>query len=116
MIRIRRWGVYIVDLNPRLGTKPGKQRPAVVIQPDELNEIGHPSTILLPISTKLPPKEAYPLRVRLPKGEAGLAENSVVLVDQFLAWDNQRFKSFLGMLSPEKAQELEKACRDLFGW
>jgi mRNA interferase MazF len=116
MIKIRRWGVYVVDLNPRLGTKPGKQRPIVVVQPDELNEAGHPSTVILPISSKIPQKNAYPLRVLLPKGEGGLDCDSVVLVDQFLAWDNERFKSFLGMLSSEKVTELEGACREFFGW
>src|SRR5215471_10122567 len=31
----RRWHDYIVDLEPRTGTKPGKQRPCLAIQPTE---------------------------------------------------------------------------------
>jgi mRNA-degrading endonuclease toxin of MazEF toxin-antitoxin module len=31
----RRWYVYVVDLAPRVGTNPGKQRPCVAIQPSE---------------------------------------------------------------------------------
>ena len=115
-MKIKRWGIYLVDLNPRIGTKPGKIRPCVVIQDDSLNEIDHPSTVVLPISSKNVTQEDYPLRVFLPKGEGGVRTDSMVLVDQFLAWDNQRFKKHLGDLSLEKREELESACREFFGW
>lgn len=116
MVKIRRWGTYLVNLQPRIGTKPGKIRPCVVVQDDALNEVGHPSTVILPITSKQVTREAYPLRVFLPKGEAGLELDSMVLVDQFLAWDNTRFIETLGLLSPEKQAELEAACREFFGW
>lgn len=61
-------------------------------------------------------KEAAALRVPLFRGEAGLQFDPVILVDQFLAWDNQRFKRHVGDLSLEKQAELESACRDFFGW
>lgn len=115
-MKIRRWGVYRVDLNPRIGTKPGKLRPCVVIQDDALNEIGHTSTVILPITSKDVTKKAYPLRVYLQKGEAGLNKESMILVDQFLAWDNKRFREQIGELSGPKQIELEDACREFFGW
>ena len=115
-MKIKRWNVYLVDLNPRIGTKPGKQRPCVVVQDDVLNDIGHPSTVILPITSKNVTQEAYPLRVFLSKGEAGLKTDSMILVDQFLAWDNSRFRKRLGELSFEKQTELENACRGFFGW
>ncbi len=115
-MKIKRWGVYLVNLNPQIGTKPGKLRPGVVIQDDALNEINHPSTVILPITTKNAADQANPLRVFLAKGEAGLQKNSMVLVDQFLAWDNTRFKKHLGDLSDKKREKLESACREFFGW
>ena len=115
-MKIKRWGVYLVDLNPQIGTKPGKLRPCVVVEDDALNEINHPSTVILPITTKNAADQARPLRVFLAKGEAGLEKNSMVLVDQFLAWDNARFKKHLGDLSDKKRGELESACREFFGW
>lgn len=115
-MKIQRWGVYLVDLNPRIGTKPGKLRPCVVVQDDFLNEVGHPSTVVLPITTKKSAGHTYPLRVPLDQGEGGVLRDSEVLVDQFLAWDNRRFQKRLGDLSLEKSQELEEACRDFFGW
>jgi len=115
-LKIRRWGVYVVDLNPRIGTKPGKLRPCVVVQDDALNEIGHPSTVVLPITSKSATQHASSLRLFLPKGEGGVEVDSMVLIDQFLAWDNARFRKQLGILSVEKQTALDAACRDFFGW
>lgn len=115
-MKIKRWGVYLVDLNPVIGTKPGKIRPCVVIQDDALNDVDHPSTVILPITSKNVVKDAYPLRVFLDRGEGGLEADSMILVDQFLAWDNRRFLEKLGDLSLDKKVELESACREFFGW
>lgn len=115
-MKIRRWGIYLVDLNPRIGTKPGKLRPCVVVQDDVLNEINHPSTVILPITSKNVTKDAYPLRIFLANGEGGITTDSMVLVDQFLAWDNARFRKQLGTLSSDLQAELESACREFFGW
>lgn len=99
----RRWHVYVVDLEPRVGTKPGKQRPCVAIQPSTFAEAGLPSTVVLPLTTRVTP-DAFPLRVRVPKGTCGLSADSDVLIDQILAWDNELFRRDLGEL-PEALQD-----------
>ena len=99
----RQWHLYVVDRQPRVGTKPGKQRPCVAIQPNTFAEAGLPSTVVLPLTTRLVP-DAFPLRVRLPKGTCGLSADSDVLVDQILAWDNELFRRDLGEL-PEALQD-----------
>lgn len=105
----RRWHVHLVDLQPRVGTKPGKQRPCVAIQPNELGEAGLPSTVILPLTTKLVAADAFPLRVRIPAGACGLAKDSEVLVDQILAWDNALFREDLGELPEAIQQEIQEA-------
>jgi mRNA interferase MazF len=104
----RRWHVYVVDLAPRVGTKPGKQRPCVAIQPSEFAAAGHPSTVILPLTTRVSPEDAFPLRVRVPAGTCGLDRESDVLVDQILAWDNDLFRTELGLL-PDALQETLRA-------
>ena len=84
----QRWHIYIVALDPRVGTKPGKQRPCLAIQPTEFGEAGLPSTVVLPLTTKVVREDAFPLRVRIPAGVCGLARDSDILVDQILAWGN----------------------------
>lgn len=99
----RRWHLYVVNLAPRMGTKHGKQRPCLAIQPSEFAAAGHPSTVILPLTTRVLSEDAFPLRVRVPAGTAGLARESEVLVDQMLAWDNALFREELGLL-PEALQ------------
>ena len=107
-----RWHLYIVDLEPRVGTKPGKQRPCLCIQPSEFAAAGLPSSVILPITTRLRSDDAFPIRVRIPNGTCGLSKDSDALVDQILAWDNRLFKKDLGEI-PEALQLLVKgALRD----
>lgn len=108
----RRWHVYVVDLEPRVGTKPGKQRPCLAVQPDEFAEGGLESTVVLPLTTHLVPDDAFPLRVRIPKGTCGLARESDVLVDQILAWDNALFRRDLGPLPGALQQDVRAALRE----
>lgn len=98
----RCWRVYVVDLEPRVGTKPGKQRPCLAVQPDPFADGGLSSTVILPLSTRVV-DDAFPLRVRIPKGTCGITRDSDVLVDQILAWDNALFRRDLGPL-PEPLQ------------
>jgi mRNA interferase MazF len=105
------WHVYVVDLEPRVGTKPGKQRPCLAIQPTPFAVAGLPSTVILPLSTRLT-DEAFPLRVRLTKGACGLTAESDVLVDQILAWDNGLFRRDLGELPEALQQDVRAALRE----
>ena len=100
----RRWHLYVVDLAPRVGTKPGKQRPCLAIQPEEFSQAGLPSTVVLPLTTRVTPGPAFPLRVRVRRGTCALIHDSDVLVDQILAWDNSLFREDLGEV-PEAVQE-----------
>jgi mRNA interferase MazF len=110
----RRWHLYIVDLEPRIGTKPGKQRPCLAIQPSEFGEAGLESTVVLPLTTKVSQEAAFPLRVRIPKGTAGLERDSDVLVDQVLAWDNSLFHKELGLLPDALIEKVTAALNDFF--
>jgi mRNA interferase MazF len=112
MIRPRRWRLYVVDLEPRVGTKPGKQRPCLAIQPTEFAEAGLESTVVLPLTTKIVREEAFPLRVGIPAGTAGLDCDSQVLIDQILAWDNALFRRELGELPEALQDEVRRALRE----
>ena len=78
----------MADLNPKIGTDPGKVRPVVVAQINFLNNI-HPRTVVCPITTNVIQNSKL-LRVHLKKGEAGLNQNSDILIDQVRAIDNRR--------------------------
>lgn len=108
----KRWHLYVVDLEPRIGSKPGKQRPCLVIQPTEFGEAGLNSSVILPITTNTVKTDGFPLRIRLSKGTAGLLNDSDLMIDQILAWDHSLFRQELGYL-PEALQDTVKsALRD----
>jgi len=105
----QRWHIYVVALDPRVGTKPGKQRLCLAIQPTEFGEAGLPSTVVLPLTTKVVRGDAFPLRVRIPTGVCGLARDSDILVDQILAWDNELFRRDLGPVPEALRDEVWRA-------
>ncbi len=110
----RQWHLYIVDLNPRIGTKPGKHRPCLAIQPNPFNEAGLLSTMLVPLTTRIisDVDETFPLRVRIPKGCCGLEKASDLLIDQMLAWDNELFKQELGKIPEDLQEKVKEAIRE----
>lgn len=109
--RIEHGGLYAADLNPRRGTEAGKVRPVVVIQTDLLNGVGHPSTWVLPCTTRLVGDNL--LRVALPTGIAGNTADCEVMIDQSRSIDNRRFKRRLGRLPPRLLTEVKEKLRRL---
>ena len=107
----QRWHLYVVDLEPRIGTKPGKQRPCLAIQPTAFALAGLPGTVILPLSTRLV-DDAFPLRIRIAKGTCGLAAESDLLVDQILAWDNALFRRDMGELPEALQDDVRAALRE----
>ena len=108
-MKILRGHLYAADLNPRFGTEPGKIRPVLVIQTDFMND-RHPSTLVCCLTTKIRPEAEF-LRVHLKKGEAGLEEDSDIMVDQIRAIDNRRFHKELGRLSRPRLEQVEERIR-----
>ena len=80
--------IWLADLNPRRGTEPGKTRPVLVVQSQALLDADHPSTLVVPLTTKLV-DDAAPLRIRVRACDR-LDSDSDLLVDQLRAIDNRR--------------------------
>jgi len=108
----KQWHIYTVDLEPRVGTKPGKQRPCLAIQPNEFVLGGLKSTVVLPLTSKVINGDTFPLRINVPQGIAGLTHSSDILIDQMLAWDNSLFREELGILPPTLIQKIKHALTD----
>ena len=110
-MKIRRGTLYLADLDPRSGTEAGKTRPVLVIQTDLLNETGHPSTWVLPCTTRLVGENI--LRVPLPRGIAGNRQACEVMIDRSRAIDNRRFVRTLRPLPRTILREVEEKLRRL---
>lgn len=97
--------IYLAQLNPKKGNEVGKLRPILIYQTNMLNEIAHPTTTILPLSTHLI-DESYPLRFRVQKRDK-LQATSEILCDQIRTIDNQRIiDEKLTTLSDEEMKQV----------
>lgn len=103
-MKYKQYDIWLADLNPTVGTEPGKTRPVVIVQTDLLNET-HFSTIVCPVTTNVK-LEAEILRIHLKKTQ--LPKLSDILVDQPRAIDNKRFIKKLGKLNSEQIIQLKE--------
>jgi mRNA interferase MazF len=103
-MKIRQYDIWLADLNPAMGTEPGKTRPVVVIQTNLLNDV-HGSTIICPVTSNVQP-EAEILRVHLKKKQ--LDKSSDILVDQIRSIDNKRLIQQIGKLTSEQIHTLKQ--------
>lgn len=110
---IKQYEIWIADLNPKIGTEPGKTRPVLLVQTNLLNKIDHPSTIICPITTNVK-KESEILRVHLKKGIANLHQDCDVMIDQVKAIDNNRLLKKTGKLSREISKIVSENLRIVF--
>jgi mRNA interferase MazF len=83
----------------------------LVIQTDLLNDVDHPSTWVLPCTTRLAGENL--LRVPLPRGIAGNRQDCEVMIDQSRAIDNRRFVRALRPLPDALLREVEEKLRQL---
>ena len=106
-MNIKQFDIWLADLNPSVGTEPGKKRPVVIVQTDLLNEF-HLSTLICPISTNVK-DEIEILRIHLKRGQ--LEKLSDILIDQVRAIDNKRFIKKIGKLNKEQIIKLKENLR-----
>jgi mRNA interferase MazF len=104
---IKQFEIWIADLNPQIGTEPGKARPVLTVQTNLLNKIFHPSTIVCPITTNVK-KDAEILRVHLNKGMANLQQDCDIMIDQIRAIDNNRLVKKIGDLPTELIDKVKE--------
>jgi mRNA interferase MazF len=102
---MKRFEVWLVNLDPTIGSEIKKTRPAVIVSPDELNQ--HLRTVIVvPLTTG----KTYPFRVATKvAGKSGVAA-----VDQIRTVDKQRLVKKVGSLSKTTRQNLLTTLAELF--
>lgn len=103
---VDRFDVYLVALDPTVGSEIQKSRPCLVVSPDEINR--HLRTVIVaPMTTK---GAAYPTRVICSfKGKKGQ-----VVLDQLRTVDRARLIRRLGRLDAKTCAEVLTVLRKLF--
>jgi mRNA interferase MazF len=105
--------IYLVNFDPTIGSEISKTRPALIIQNNIANE-NSPITIIAAITSKFDDR-LYPTEVLIEPPEGGLKTTSVILLNQIRSIDRQRLIKRLGVISPEKLNEVDRAIQISFG-
>lgn len=102
---MKRLDVWLVNLDPTIGSEIRKTRPAVIVSPDELN--AHLSTVtVVPLTTG----RAYPFRIATKlRGVDGVAA-----VDQLRTVDKRRLVKRLGTVRGKTGDAILNALVEMF--
>jgi len=90
-----RWSIYLVNLDPTIGSEQGKTRPVLVISDDDINAI-LPVINILPITSYKQGRKIYPNEVFLNKEQSNLDKDSIVLCYQIRTIDKKRLIKKIG--------------------
>ena len=103
---INRFEVYVVNLDPTVGSEIQKTRPCLVVSPDEMNH--HIRTVMVaPMTTR---GQAYPTRVMCRfRGKQGQ-----VVLDQLRTVDRSRLIRKLGRLDPKTSSRVLEVLQEMF--
>jgi mRNA interferase MazF len=101
--------VWLVALDPTVGSEQAKTRPCVVMQRDVANRLSR-TTVVVPLTdaTKHAPSIVSPL---CRKGDGGLKKDSVALCAQIRAVDRLRLRSRMGALGVDAMRALCEGVR-----
>jgi mRNA interferase MazF len=103
---IKRFDVYLVNLDPTVGSEIRKARPCLIVSPDEMNRyIG--TVIVAPMTTK---GRDYPTRVLCTfKGK-----NGQVVLDQVRTIDKSRLVQKLGRIDKQTQDDVLSVFAEMF--
>ena len=105
---VKRFDVYLINLDPTIGSEIKKTRPCVVISPDEMNR-NIRTVIIAPMTTA---QKEYPTRVsctfQKKKGQ--------IVLDQLRTTDKARLIKKLGTIDSKDQLEVISILQQLFAF
>jgi mRNA interferase MazF len=103
---VKRFDVFLVNLDPTIGSEIRKDRPCLVISPDEMNRFIS-TVIVAPMTTK---RREYPTRVLCTfKGKHGQ-----VVLDQIRTVDKVRLVQRLGRIDKRTQEKVLSVLSEMF--
>jgi mRNA interferase MazF len=105
---VRRFDVYLVNLDPTVGSEIKKTRPCLVISPDEMNRNSR-TVIVAPMTSA---NKDYPTRVacqfKKKKGQ--------IVLDQLRTLDKTRLIKKLGTIDPKSQADVISILQRMFAF
>jgi mRNA interferase MazF len=103
---MKRFEVYLVNLDPTLGSEIQKTRPCLIISPDEMNR--HIATLIIaPMTTK---GHEYPTRVACTFD----GKDGQIVLDQIRTVDKARLVKRLGKITENEQKQVLAVLAEMF--
>lgn len=103
---VRRFDVYLISLDPTVGSEIKKTRPCVVISPDEMNR-NIQTVIIAPLTSTV---RAYPTRVNISFQE----KKGQIVLDQLRTVDKALLIKKIGSINEKTQNKVFSVLRELF--
>lgn len=110
---IKRGDIFYADLSPVVGSEQGGLRPVLIIQNDVGNRYS-PTVIAAAITSRMG-KTRLPTHIDIYAEKAGLARDSVILLEQIRTLDKRRLKERMGHLDEAVMNRVNAAIAVSFG-
>ena len=107
--KVGRGDIFLVNLEPTVGSEQGKTRPVLVIQNNILNQFS-PTILVAAITSRNFTKE-YPMNVHLDKSDSGLDRDSTVMLNQIRTIDKSRLIKHIGKVDEQIMNKVDLAVR-----
>ena len=112
-MEVKRGEIYYADLSPVVGSEQGGVRPVLVVQNDIGNKYS-PTVIAAAITSRMG-KTRLPTHIDIYADKAGLAKDSVILLEQIRTLDKRRLKEKMGHLDEALMKNVNSAIAVSFG-
>ncbi|MEM9992258.1 MAG: type II toxin-antitoxin system PemK/MazF family toxin [Bacteroidota bacterium] len=96
--------MYRANLEPVIGSEQGKTRPVLIISKNTINNLLNCANVI-PITSRKSGRTIYPNEVLLPKGTAGLMNESIALCHQIRTIDKRRLAQAYGEITDNILKE-----------
>lgn len=103
---VKRFEVYLLNLDPEITKSPKNTRPCVVVSPDELNR-NLPNAIVAPLSSAT---AKYPTRITT----EFLKNERLIVLDQIRTVDQQRLVKKIGEIDKSAHKETLERLQEIF--
>ena len=102
---VKQYEIYMLNLDPTIGSEMNKVRPCVVLSPNEMNKFLN-NIIIAPMTSTV---KGYPTRV----GENFGGKNGEIVLDQIKTVDKKRIIKLLGNIEKKDIKEIKRVIKEM---
>lgn len=110
---MKRFSLYIVNLDPTIGAEIKKKRPCLIVSPDEINTYLQ-TVIIVPLTST---QRDLPTRILIKATpQSGLSNDSYAVLDRLKTVDKSRLSAPIGEISEEEKHAVSDILKEMFDY